>query len=250
MRFFVLAAALLSAPVQARAQPAQVEPVVVSGIGNPELKSYRVMSAGLDAFEDHRELAPTAKELRFRLVPRASAPADALDNLTLDIIGDSAAISVPVDKDGSFVLPRSDAAKRDNADLMLNKKKGNYRWKADVRSAGVPAGMRRLGDLRLECKVMVAVAKEEMGFWIKSMINTLLVTTDWCSHRKLRLATVSEGRIAAATVASGGRRAVLEVRPDGERYIPPLGDKSWPDDALIEFIRSDTAPAAPAIGRW
>ena len=50
----------------------------VNRIRNPELKSYRVMAAGLDAFDDHHALAPKAREVRFQLIPGPDAPADPL----------------------------------------------------------------------------------------------------------------------------------------------------------------------------
>jgi hypothetical protein len=52
----------------------------------------------------------------------------------------------------------------------------------DVRTPGVPATMRRLGDLRLECRVLVDIAKNYLGFLFRASINTLMLTSDWCSH--------------------------------------------------------------------
>ena len=63
----LLAIALSSASVhgaQPETAPAEgderVAAVEVSAIKNPELKPYRVMSAWLDAFDEHRQLALTA----------------------------------------------------------------------------------------------------------------------------------------------------------------------------------------------
>ena len=46
--------------------------VEVQGVKNPDMKSYRAVVAGLDAFEEHHALAPTVPELRFRLAARAT----------------------------------------------------------------------------------------------------------------------------------------------------------------------------------
>ncbi|HEY1043134.1 MAG TPA: hypothetical protein VGE60_04650 [Telluria sp.] len=244
----VLACALYGNPVLAEpVQPVQ-EPVHVSGMRNPELKGYRAMSAGLDEFEDHHDLAPNAKELRFKLRPRASAAPDAMDKLTLHITGDTVSIPVPIAADGSFSLPRSEQADDEDADLMLNKKKGGYRWHADVRSAGVPADMRRLGDLRLECKVVVAVAKEEMPLWVKLLVNSFLLTTDWCGVEKLQLSSHADRKITAATLVDGELRLPLEISDEGMGFVAPLGDRRYSNDARIEFRFADsTAPVlAPA----
>lgn len=231
---------LAATPALAAPVPPEQEPVHVSGMRNPELKRYRAMAAGLDAFEDDHELAPDAKELRFKLRARASAAPGALDNLTLHITGDTVSIPVPIAADGSFVLPRSEQADDEDADLMLNKKKGGYRWNADVRSAGVPAGMRRLGDLRLECKVMVAVAKKEMPFWVKALINSFLLTTDWCGVEKLQMSSRADRKIASATLVDGELRKRLHLSDEGNSFVAPLGERQYSDNALIEF---EYAPA-------
>ncbi|HEU4850973.1 MAG TPA: hypothetical protein VFT37_02330 [Telluria sp.] len=222
-------------PASAGPVAAEQEPVHVSGMRNPELKTYRVMAAGLDAFDDHHDLAPTAKLVRFKLTRRAGMPQLDMDNLALRISGDTISIPVPVAADGTFVLPRSEAADDEDADLILNKKKGGYRWRADVRSEGVPANMRRLGDLRLECQVMVATAKKEMGFWIRSLINSFLLTTDWCNVDKLQLATKTDRKIRSATLLHQGERIRLHLSDDDTAYVPPLADKTYPNDTLIEI---------------
>lgn len=231
----------MAAPVA----PAQ-EPVHVSGIRNPELKRYRAMAAGLDEFDDYRALAPHARELRFKLRPRASAAPDAMDKLTLHITGDTVAIPVPIAADGSFVLPRSEAAEDENTDLMLNKKKGAFRWHADVRSLNVPAGTRRLGDLRLECRVMVAVAKEEMPLWVKLLVNSFLLTSDWCSVEKLQLSSRADAMITSATLVDGAVRKPLEISDEGMGFVAPLGERQFSDDARIEFEFAGSTPSIPA----
>lgn len=215
------------------------EAVEIKGIRNPELKTYRVMAAGLDAFDEHRALAPAAPELRFKLRPRRGAKNVDMEKLSLRIAGDQTSIALPLAADNTFALPRSAEAAKEDAELLLNKPKGAYRWQPDIHSAGVPAGMRRLGDLRLECQVLVATAKEEIGFVFKAMINSLLLTTDWCSHQKIVLHTASERRIDSATLIHGEQRIRLKLSGEGMGYVPPLSDKSYPDDALIEIKFAD-----------
>ena len=236
-------AILVAGPAHAQPVPAEQEPVHVSGMRNPELKRYRVMSAGLDAFDDNHDLAPNAKELRFKLRPRASAGPDAMDNLTLRIVGDTISIPVPIDPDGTFVLPRSAQAYNEDADLQLNKKKGGYRWHPDIRSPFVPVNMRRLGDLRLECQVKVAVAKKEMGFWTKALINSFLLSTDWCNVPKLQLHTTVDRKLASATLLYGEQRIRLHLSGDSEGYVPPLSDRTYPDNTLIELKYADEEEA-------
>ena len=127
-----------------------------------------------------------------------------------------------------------------------DKKKGGFRWHAEVRSTNVPADMRRLGDLRLECKVMVAVAKEEMPLWVKLLVNSFLLTTDWCSVEKLQLSSRSDRMITSATLVDGAVRKPLEISEEGMGFVAPLGERQFSDDARIEFQFADSATATPA----
>lgn len=218
----------------------------VSGIRTPELKSYRVMAAGLDAFDDYHALAPRAREVRFQLIPGPGAPADAMQDLSLRIAGNDTSITVPLSTNGSFVLPRSAQAEREDADLVTNRKQDEYRWQASVRSDDVPPGMRRLGDLRLQCQVTTAIAKKETPFWIRTLVATRLRTTDWCSAKELKMGTHSDPAIASATLLDGGRRVALQVKNGGTSFVAPLGDTRYADDTLIELACKDTGEAPPA----
>ncbi|CAM3050454.1 Uncharacterised protein [Janthinobacterium lividum] len=248
----VLAASLLcggqaAAQNDERAAPADTsQSVHVSSIRNPELKSYRVMAAGLDAFDDHHALAPRAREVRFQLIPAPGVAADALRDATLRIVGNETAISVPLSADGSFVLPRSAQADSDDADLVTNQKKDRFRWQASVRSDDVPPGMRRLGDLRLQCQVGIAIAKKETPFLLRTLVATKLRTTDWCSAIELKMSTYSDPAIASATLLDGERRVALQVKNGGTSFLAPLGDTRYADDTLIELVYLDAAGTPPA----
>ncbi len=232
-----IALALCATNAQPVLASTQSEPeVVIRGMRDPELKPYRVMLAGLDAFDDQHALAPKANALRYKLSARGVDPAAPMSALTLRIVGDTSAIALPLADDGSFALPRSAQADKEDADLVLNKKRNAYRWQPDIHSAGVPDGMRRLGDLRLECQVMVATAKKEIGFVLRSMLNTLLLTGDWCMADKVNIPTYSARAIDSATLVSGERRVALEIYQDRKGYVPPLRDRSYPDDSLIEIV--------------
>ena len=216
------------------ATPTEAQAVEVKGIRNPLLKPYKYMAAGLDAFEDKHALAPQAPNLRFKLRPRKPGEAS-MEDLKLRLAGDQHSTDLPIDDADTFELPRSEAALQDNADLELNKPKSGYRWQPDIHSAGVPEGARRLGDLRLECEVEVRIAKKELGLLRTAFINSVLLSGDWCNHEKLDMPTVVTRKLAAATLVDGERRTELKVAEDGMAYVPPLRDKTLPDNALIEF---------------
>ncbi|MYM33253.1 hypothetical protein GTP38_02705 [Duganella sp. FT94W] len=229
---------LLLLPLLAAAAPepdAEQSPiVVVNGTRSPDLQPYRYMLSGLEAFEDQHALAPNATEVRFRLMLRDKARADAMEGVTVRIVGSQSDIPLPLDESQRFVLPRDETAEEENADIVLNKNKRYFSFWPEVRSAGVPAGMRRLGDIRLECRVLVAIGKNYIPFMLRAMINTLTLSTDWCGWKDFKLGVRSDGPVTRATLLDGETRVPLAVSKDGKSYNVPVGNKRYADDALIE----------------
>ncbi|WP_332876887.1 hypothetical protein [Massilia sp. S19_KUP03_FR1] len=239
---------LLAAPwALAEPEPGAPREVVVKDIRAPELKTYRAMLAGLDTFEDEHALAPAAPEVRFRLRAKSGNPDADLDDLKLRIALNEGSIPLPLAADHSFVLPRNEQARKENGDLLLNKHEGAYRWQADVFSAGVPTNMRRLGDLRLECRVEVAVIKAEVPFWVRALVNSILLTSDWCGVEKVHFSTNVPRKLKAAWLIQGEKRIALELSDFGMGYEAPAGDKAYPDDTLIALEYADESkPGADA----
>lgn len=216
----------------------EVRTVDVVGIRNPELRSYRKMTAGLDAFDANHQLAPAVDTLRFRLKPKYAG--DSLDGVTLRIAGNDTSIPVPIAADGTFVLPRDQGAFDSDADLVLNRKKGQFDGLPHVRSPNVPDGMRRLGDIRLECQVAIAIFKTELNFAVRAAAAVAMAGSDWCQSSRIHFGTAAPWPADSVTLVSGTRREVLQRGRRQKHFDIPIADRSWPDDTLIEF-----QPAAP-----
>lgn len=249
----VLAVGLvLSAPAWAQAggQESQVadapaqeagKTVEVSAVKNPALRPYRIMSRGLDAFDKHHALAPQA-ELRFELWNADGTIPDA-QGLNLRLAGARVDLALPVDEQATFVLPRSQDAFDDNADLVLNRKKTQMRWRPRVRSPGVPENARRLGDLRLECEVSWAVTRDDMGFLMRTAVTA---GGGLCHAPMIALGYRAPRPVTAVHLVSGERTQALTVQDNGRGYVLPVRDKSWNDETLVVYQFADAAPAAPA----
>jgi hypothetical protein len=207
--------------------------VAVDGIKGAELKPYRVMSAGLDAFDEYHHLAPAAT-LKFKLSRRGEASSGGnWDGVTLRLVGNDTSTPIPIAADGTFVLPRNQQAYDDEADLILNQKKSLMRFSPEVRSPGVPANARRLGDLRLECQVIVAIGKKELNFAQRMAINTIMLGGDWCSKGLGKFGFSLPDRSLSATLVNGATKRIIST--SAYQILAPIQDKSLPDDALIEF---------------
>lgn len=242
---------LCLAPILSTAQSTQspddaapMQSVSVSAVKDPEIRSYRSMLAGLVAFEKNHSLAPAAPELRFVLSPMLKDSVADYRHAKLSIRGDTVSIPVPIDTDNSFAIPRSKEAEDENADLILDLRKGEIRGRPDIRTPGVPENTRRLGDLRLECEVRSAIAKAETNFVFRSAIAAATLGRGLCQSAKMKMGFFAGRKIQEVTLVAGDRHEPL-TRFSGPHYFPPVGDKDWPDDTLIHFKFEDaSAPKA------
>jgi hypothetical protein len=234
MLLSISGAVLAGQSAETAAAPDQPVPTVaVTGTKDPDWKPYRKMLDGMNAFDKFHALAPQA-ELKFILRPQK--PDATIDDLKLRIVGDHSSIDIPIAADSSFSLPRDESAAQDDADLRLNAKKGLFRWRPHIETAGLPPGTRRLGDLRLECEVRWAIDKFEASFL---QLAYLVPLGGVCHTSRSRIFYGASSPILSATLVSGARREKLPAermnRYDRTRYAPPLHDGSWPDDTLVEF---------------
>lgn len=216
--------------------------VHVNAIKNPEMHSYRAIAAGLDTFDEQHALAPSVPHLRFSV--RARGGADLAGNMpTAKLSGDEFSLPLPVGTDALFDVPRSREAWDADAELVLSRKRNEVRIWPHVRTPGLADNQRRLGDLRLECQVLISIVKKEVPFWGVAMINTVLLTGDWCSFFKDGDRTWSvdvDAPLASAVLRDGERTLPLRVK--GRHFEVPLYDASWTNDALIDLAYEPAKP--------
>ena len=234
--------ALLMGALPAAHADEPVPTVQVKAITDPEMRSYRDIAAGLDAFDRHRALAPNAA-LRFRMRHKNGPPATAADGLQLRLASDDGSFQepVPIDGEGLLTVARNRAADDADATFILNQKNGLYTGHPEVRTAGLPDNVRRLGDLRLECRVTVAIFKEQIPFLAKATLNTLMLTSDWCAKKEFNYGTLTPRAGVTGVLRDGERTRTLETH-DWDVLVP-IGDTSWPDDALVQFDEEPTRTA-------
>lgn len=253
-----------AAEPQAKAGPGAdaVQTITVSRTRNPVDKSYRKMLKGMELFAKKRAMAPDAS-LRFKLLPR-QRDTD-MDGIVLNIVGESITIPVPVAPDHTFTLERNRKALDEDASVMPNRKVRSMTWRTEIRTPGLPPDTRRLGDLRLECHVgMEADLISDYVPVIGQVANFLQRMLDYCDGSDVRYLFFAERPLFSVTMVAGSRREILSVdalyggigdRPMSpadlascdcqvlldRTYFLPLGDRSWPDDTLIEFEYMDGA---------
>lgn len=217
---------------------------------------YRAFLAGLDAFDNGHRLAPGGV-LRFTL-PRKAASADDA-GVALD--GKAGHQVLPLDGI-RFTLPRIDKFDRRDTRVIVAARDKRAARKgpeaapstqgafenlgllplAEVRTPDLPDGVYRLGDLRLACKVSVAVVKDQTPWWLNALIAGVLRSTDWCDGaNKTTLSTRAAHRFVAVTMRDGAREKRLSFdQPRDELPLPPLG-QDWSDDTLL-IVEPEPAP--------
>lgn len=229
---------------------------------DPVDKSYRKMLQGMELFEQKRGMAPGAS-LRYKLLPRQRDTN--MDGIELNIAGDTVIIPVPVAADHTFTLARHQDALDEGASVMPNRAARSMTWRTEIRTPGLPPNTRRLGDLRLECQVgMEAGLISNTLPVIGPLVDFLQKMKDFCNGSDVPYLFFAERPLFSVTMIAGGRREILSVdelyagisfgritNSDlaycdcqvllDRTYFLPLGDRSWPDDTLVEFDYMDDA---------
>ena len=264
LRPLALSLAALAVTAGAAAQE-PVAKVKVSTTRDPVDKSYRKMIQGMERFEREHALAPDAP-LRFQLLPRT--PDVKMEGITLRVAGDTVSVPVPIGLDNSFVLPRNEQALREDAAVLANRKTTSMTWRALIRTPNLPPDTRRLGDLRLECRVGTEAGlvsnNSQLFAWLS---NALLSADQVCNSPEGNYLFFADRPLFGVRLRAGERVEDLPFKmlyaggdqtPDMLRfcdcqvlldrtYYAPLWDKSWPDDTIVEFeYMTDAAPVVPA----
>ena len=211
-------------------EPVQLKIVEVSGIKNQEFKPYQQMLKGIDAFEKYHALAPLAL-LKFQLI--ATTKEAALKKVVLTLSGPNTQVSLPIDIDGTFTIPKMQSAADDNAEIVSNIAKGMLRWRSEIRTPNIPSNSRRLGDLRLECEIGWAIGREDMSFLAR---NSLSAIGGLCHSKMVGLRHQAPYPLNSVKLVSGERTLELSIDPELKSvYWPPLADASWDNDSLIVY---------------
>lgn len=231
--------------------------VKVEAVRDVDEVSYRNFYKSMQVFAENHQLAPAAA-LRFRLYQRAQDASFAELVVTL-VVGK---IELPVKLDGnqSFTVPMDERFVAQDAVVMTNKKAGTYAWRVDIRTPDLPPHTRRLGDLRLECRVDMKGA--ELRRMVRSpSIMALAATGDPCTYRTFENPFFADRPVFNVTLVDGTRReSIAGARmyansarwlPEvgygivdwgyarDRQYSPPLANPSWPDDTRLEFDDMD-----------
>ncbi|KQW51274.1 MULTISPECIES: hypothetical protein [unclassified Roseateles] len=208
-------------------------------------------------FEKYHALAPAAA-LKFKVYARTQA--ESAQRLELALVTPAGRQPVPLDDEDRFVIDPAWRVLDERIELRSRLGDGRVTWRPDIRTPGVAEGERRLGDLRLQCRVGFGSGVARGSSWFGGLLS---FSFDDCWDPDWSPSNFADRPVFAVTLVHGERRRVLGarllhgLRDDGgpdydwgyslrERMFRlPIGDTSWPDDTRVVFEAMDDPPAPP-----
>ena len=211
-------------------------------------------------FEKFHALAPAA-ELKFRVYARTQA--EQTQRLELGLMAPAGRQPVALDGEDRFVIDPSWRQLPERTELRSRLVDGRVTWRPDIRTPAAPGsseGERRLGDLRLQCRVGF---DSGVARGLKGLAWLLSFAVNECEDPEWSPSNFADRPVFAVTLVHGERSLMLSavllhgLRDGGgqdydwgyslrERmFRVPLGDASWPDDTRVVIEAMDDPPAPP-----
>ncbi|MDM4766700.1 hypothetical protein [Pelomonas sp. SE-A7] len=258
----LLVALALAGP--AGAEPPQLSKVEVQGESTAprELKTLATLYEARELFEKHHALAPQA-ELKFKVYARTQAEHQQRMNLAL--VTRQGRVPVPLDEEDNFVIDPTWNRYPDATELKSKLLDGRVTWRADIRTPGWPDHERRLGDLRLQCRVGFesGVARGGDRGFFATLAKAVFSSKDGCENSYSSSSSFADRPIFSVTLVDGPRRMTLSnVMLHGLRDVTgeqydwgfllrermfrlPMGDMSWSNETrvVMEFAEDPQQPA-------
>lgn len=222
-----------------------------------EHKSLAQLFKAEALFEKHHALAPAAA-LSFKVYARTQA--ETTQALELGLMLPTGRQQVPLDAEDRFTIDPAWRALPERIEIRSRLADGRVTWRPDIRTPGVPDSERRLGDLRLQCRVAFGSGVARGATLLGGLLSFAF---DDCWDRDWSPSNFADKPVFAVTLVHGERRLTLSerllhgLRDDGgprydwgfslrERMFRlPMGDVSWPDDTRVVFEAMDDPPAPP-----
>lgn len=225
----MLAALLLAAPGAVMldlAAPAPVDaPITVSGSNRPLRIEGKQLEAAVRVFEkDRARFAPAS-----RLLWQVTLDGDeALAPVVLGLVTSTGQAALGPDAAGRFALPPRAPGEAWRM-LVGNRSRTVLSVLPAVVSPGHEGAVRRLGDLRLECRIAWALLADDAVVKARRLPRS----PESCGRAEVTVGFRAPGPLAGARLAEGGRSAAVPLAADGVHYRPPLAEARWSDAATV-----------------
>lgn len=224
----LLVMSTLACDARAQTTPSDAPDVVrVTGLRAIPWKSYRAMRAAMDAHAKYKGHAPDATfsfGLRlpagYKLPPNFAMRVRTPDGQEYPIAMKGVLFTPPILPDDAL-----------DADVVTNLKGVAVKVGTQLDTPGVPAGMDRLGDIRLECQIDRAIKR------VEDDLVTRLLRPNFCENQTTTYWITPSRPADGAELVDGERRMALIASNEGAglSFKIPVGDTGWSDNALVEY---------------
>ncbi len=209
-------------PTQTRNELARV--YVSSSVSSIQMTYWKYILAQR-AMEKNKNLAPNAK-LAFIAYQKG-----AFENpIKLRLESEEEYYNISINDDKSFSLPDISTKNPKESFLVANRPSKNFAITPHPRTPDLPANSYRMGDLRLQCEVQMAMAAEEIPVILRA---GLFLAGGICRSSKIYYSTLTPIPSRSASIKYAGKFIPIKISIDGNSWSPPLSDSSIPNDALI-----------------
>lgn len=246
-------------------------PVAVQGQSTAarDAKTLSHLLKAEQIFLAERALAPEGV-LRFKVFGRREAEASRLVDLVL--LAPQGALPIALEADGRFALDEAWRTLEPGTELHSRLRDGKVTWRADVRTPGSTPQLRRLGDLRLQCRASFFSGMARTAGPGGLFIHLLKPLLNGCDSSRFGWSSFADAPVFGIRLKHGQRVQQLSQMALGgmghleglslpvfdwsyslrhQLYRLPLGDSAWPDDTQVEFESIDkdaaTAPLDAAL---
>jgi len=205
--------------------PAPSDEIVVTALkGMWSLEGKRIRAAQAAFAAGQPRYAPGSR-LLFQILPKGGR---SLDGLTLTLRNGDDILPVEPDGEHRFALPPLDS---DGWRLTANRTPAEMGVRIWVLSPGTGETDRRVGDLRLHCRVGWALIQDRFNFIQRGLFNAV----GGCDSSRIMIYMGTTRPLASASVtAPDGKSRPLDV-DKGLRYRMPIADKDLPDGARVRL---------------
>lgn len=182
---------------------------------------------GTAAFRRERHFAPEAV-LKFVIVEEKQTLRPI--SIWLEIADDR--YPVEIDSRGEFSIADNLERLSAGAVLVVNREKGSGTLRPVVRTGAIAGEDRRLGDLRLECRVLWEMTKDRQPFVTRA---AFAAAGGACASSKVAFSFPTTKDVLEVHILDGSRIVKLQPLSKPRAYWPPLHDVSLSNDAIVRL---------------
>jgi hypothetical protein len=198
--------------------------VLVNASKSPFSIDAKALRRAAAVFDKDRSLAPEAP-LRFRATDRT--PTGETLRIWIEL-GDFVE-PILVGADGLLILPKSAFA--DGARLLANRSQDGLSLFPEILSPSTSLHTRRIGDLRLQCRVGWALELDQIPLYVRT---SFAMAGGMCKSGKIAYHPYVGFRVSSAEL-----RGITDSQPvpvtKGGAYRPPIHERSLNNDAIIDL---------------